>query len=117
MKADLEVTISNNSKLIEKATAEQIERALELCGTEAEGFAKEQCPVDTGRLRNSISHTVVVEEKTAYIGTNVEYAPFVEYRDIAHKTGNAHFLRNAVSDHTPRYKELIKMVLKGGTEE
>lgn len=117
MKADLTVNIMSNSKLVEQATNEQIARALELCGTEAEGFAKEQCPVDTGRLRNSITHSVVADEKTVYIGTNVEYAPPVEFRDIEHKTGNAHFLRNSVSDHTKRYKELIKMVLKGGSNE
>lgn len=40
--------------------------------------AKQMCPVDTGNLRASI--TPVVESwARAYIGTNVEYAPYVEY--------------------------------------
>jgi len=43
-----------------------------------EGFAKEQCPVDTGKLRASI--TPVVESwAAAYVGTNTEYAPYVEF--------------------------------------
>ena len=32
--------------------------ALEACGLQAERYAKLKCPVDTGRLRNSITHTV-----------------------------------------------------------
>ena len=49
------------------------------------------CPVQTGRLRGSI--TVNVEGNTAEIGTNLEYAPFVEYgtgskgdKSVAHTT-------------------------------
>ena len=38
-----------------------------------EGRAKENCPVDTGQLKNSI--TSEVEGNTGYVGTNVEYAP------------------------------------------
>lgn len=33
----------------------------------AEGYAKQLCPVDTGNLRNSITHTVKEDEKAAYI--------------------------------------------------
>lgn len=39
--------------------------------------AKNICPVDTGQLRNSIEVTSV--EDKVEIGTNVEYAPYVEY--------------------------------------
>ena len=42
-------------------------------GARAESHAKAITPVDTGRLRNSISHTA--DDDAAYIGTNVEYAP------------------------------------------
>ena len=43
-----------------------------------EAKAKELCPVDTGLLRASI--TPVVESwAAAYIGTNTEYAPYVEF--------------------------------------
>jgi len=43
-----------------------------------ESEAKRRCPVDTGNLRSSI--TPVVESWAAgYVGTNVQYAPFVEY--------------------------------------
>jgi len=40
--------------------------------------AKKRCPVDTGLLRSSI--TPVVESwASGYVGTNTEYAPYVEY--------------------------------------
>ena len=39
--------------------------------------AKSNCPVDTGQLRNSIE--VSKQENVVFIGTNVEYAPYVEY--------------------------------------
>ena len=42
--------------------------------------AKYMSPVDTGRLRSSITHALFREdgELVAHIGTNVEYALFVE---------------------------------------
>lgn len=48
-------------------------RSLEIIGLTAERYAKELAPVDTGRLRNSITHEV--DAKDVYIGSNVEYAP------------------------------------------
>ena len=52
-----------------------IKNGLEAIGLTAEGHAKKITPVDTGRLRNSISHAT--DKEAAYIGTNVEYAAFV----------------------------------------
>ena len=47
-----------------------------------ENRAKQLCPVDTGRLRSSISMSAPQTERgsvTIHVGTNVEYAPFLEY--------------------------------------
>jgi HK97 gp10 family phage protein len=45
-----------------------------------ESGAKRLCPVDTGRLRSSITHAVEQDEQglVGRIGTDVDYAPFVE---------------------------------------
>lgn len=45
-----------------------------------EGRAKELCPVDTGRLRSSITSALEEESGTivAVVGTDVEYASFIE---------------------------------------
>lgn len=49
---------SDNTELIKNATREAVIRALEAVGLQAEGYAKRLCPVDTGLLRNSITHSV-----------------------------------------------------------
>ena len=72
------VTFNDYSEEVLQAFDEGCLRALERCGLQAEGYAKDLCPVDTGNLRNSISHKVVDSEPAAYIGTNQEYAPYVE---------------------------------------
>lgn len=43
--------------------------------------AKLLCPVDTGRLRNSIQHKTTKEEGKieGTVFTNVEYAPYIEF--------------------------------------
>lgn len=68
----------DNSPAVKQAMNEAILRALERCGMQAEGYAKDLAPVDTGNLRNSISHRVDESDKVVYIGTNAEYAAYVE---------------------------------------
>lgn len=48
---------------------------------EIQNRARQLCPVDTGRLRNSIHFEEGQDAEGYYIdvGTNVEYAAFVEY--------------------------------------
>lgn len=70
----MEVVIKDNSEEFLKALPEQIEQALTAIGLTAESYAKQECPVDTGRLRNSITHAVEAGEQAVYIGSNVEYA-------------------------------------------
>jgi phage gpG-like protein len=110
----MDVKITDNSKEILNAKDEAIAKALEMIGIKAERYAKLDCPVDTGLLRNSISHAQ--EKATAYIGTNVEYAEKVEYGDnVKHITGKAHFLRDAATNHSDEYKNIVENALKGST--
>ena len=71
----MKVDYKDNSKQILSALEKGIKNGLEAIGLTAETYAKKETPVDTGRLRNSISHTV--DGEAAYIGSNVEYAAFV----------------------------------------
>ena len=106
------------------------------CGMVAEGYAKKLCPVDTGRLRNSITFNVDESESSVSIGTNVEYGPYVElgtgkYTDGGRPTpwayqdesGNTHwtagnrakpFLKPAVADHQQVYIRILNKECKGG---
>ena len=56
--SDISFELEDNSDEFLKQLAMQIERTLEACGLQAERFAKQYCPVDTGRLRNSITHAL-----------------------------------------------------------
>lgn len=53
-----------------------VEKALTKTAIDIEGDAKSLCPVDKGILRASITYEV--DGTTATIGTNTEYAPYVE---------------------------------------
>ena len=90
------------------------ERGLEAIGLAAEGHAKKELypghGLDTGRLRNSIAHAVY--DDAAYIGTNVEYAPYVELG--AQGREPVHMLQKAASEHSAEYKRLMEASLKNG---
>lgn len=74
----MRITLEDHSDEVLEALESACQRALEKCGLVGDGYAKKLCPVDTGNLRNSITHTVSDGEKAAYIGTNSEYATYVE---------------------------------------
>ena len=84
-------------------------KALEIIGGKAESYAKRLCPVDTGNLRNSITHQQY-DENTEVIGTNVEYAPYVELG--THKMAPRPYLRPAAEGHSAEYANIIKKVMQ-----
>lgn len=109
-----------------------IYKALETSGLACENFAKRKCPVDTGNLRNSITHTTTKRE--TIISSAVKYAIFVEmgtgkyaesggrktpwtYKDSG---GNWHmtdgqraqpYMRPALSEHIKDYKKIFETEL------
>lgn len=103
------VDIKDYNKEVMSAYEQARERSLEMIGLTAEKYAKEIVPVDTGRLRNSITHAV--EDKAVYIGTNVEYAPPVEYGTVKQKAQP--FLRPAATEHSQTYKQIITDAFAG----
>ena len=107
----VKIGITDNIELVKNAASENIERALEKIGLVAERYAKENCPVDTGRLRNSITHQVSGLE--VYIGTNVEYAPYVELGALGRDPKP--YLKPAVENHIGEYQKIIEGEL-GGTK-
>lgn len=125
------------SDLVLEAFGDACARALVRCGQQAEGYAKDLCPVDTGALRNSITHRVRTSEPAVYIGTNCEYAPYVEFGTGCYSTtgggtpksrwgymgddGKYHvgmpmkpqpYLKPAVADHVKTYRNIIEDEMK-----
>ena len=132
----MSVEINDNSKEVSAAIKAALLRGLEKCGLVAEGYAKKLCPVDTGNLRNSITHVVDEQEPAAIIGTDSEYGAYVElgtgiyaeggggrptpwvYQDAK---GNWHytrgnkaqpFLKPAAADHAIQYRKILEDELK-----
>lgn len=137
------VTFIDNSREILAALEKAEERALETVGEKIEGYAKKLCPVGTvestgikgyrgGTLRNSITHQV--KGKVLSVGSDVEYAPYVELGTGSYFTpppeweqfttekgkgnGRAYvkprpFIRPAVEDHRSEYEAIVKKELEG----
>ena len=153
---DFEIKV-NNIEEVDERLNRGIENALEAMGMQSENYAKEKCPVDTGLLRNSITHAVAgkgaaissyhatygsnrtskgnrrratsknagfvgfgaysgtagtEDEKAVYVGTNVEYAPYVELGDKGGKIPAQPFLRPAVEDHVNQLKRLAEAMIQ-----
>lgn len=110
------VTFINHCPQVLQAEELARAKALEIIGGKAESYAKKRCPVDTGNLRNSITHQRY-DENTEIIGTTVEYAPFVE---LSHHTSagtlvpGRPFLRPAAENHSGEYRRIIEQVMKNG---
>ena len=72
--------MSTIDKLIlkfDKLSDVSVKQALERACLVVENSAKEKAPVNTGNLRSSLTHEVTGNVGT--VGTNVEYAPYVEF--------------------------------------
>lgn len=141
-----EFTLVDNSDLVKKACREQIIKALEAVGIQAESDIKlamsETWPqtgtdiVDSGRLRNSISHEVFGDSQELQVGSNSEYAVYVHegtgeyaisggtpkkrwvYQDKAtgqYRIGTPQkprrFIKETIEKNINDYKEIIKEYL------
>jgi len=63
---------------VKRAVREATRHGLNTAAVLVEGEATTLCPVDTGNLKGSLTH--LVSDTEALVGTNVEYAPYVEPR-------------------------------------
>jgi HK97 gp10 family phage protein len=134
------ITINDNSANISAAIKGAIDRALERIGLEAEGNAVDKITdndsVDTGNLRNSITHKVDAAEDKVYVGTDVEYGVYVELGTGIHAEGGGGrptpwvyqdskgdwhhtrgqepkpYLRPAAKDHIRDYANILEDELK-----
>ena len=74
--------LDSDTKKAVNACALKVERDIKASMTPNGPSAPGEAPaVDTGRLRASIAHRVEMEsgEAVAFVGTNVEYAPYLEF--------------------------------------
>jgi HK97 gp10 family phage protein len=133
------VRLVDHSDEVIRALESQVEAALEAVGQQCVSHAKSNITsagrVDTGALRNSMTHQVVLSEKAVYVGTNSEYAIYNEFGTGIHAEGGKgrqtpwtyqdakgnfhrtrgmkpiHFLKNAAADHVDEYRSIVKNYL------
>lgn len=118
----IEVNLTNNMDRIMKALGNQLGQAMIAVGLTAESNAKHEITravydtpesksgyVRTGRLMNSISWAVDEDTGDVYIGSNVEYAPYVELGTS--KMAARPFLKPAAENYTSQYMELVRDAL------
>ena len=138
------VQVIDNSAEVLSELSRAKARALEIIGLKAEGYAKRLCPVGTvestgikgyrgGTLRDSITHAV--NGDVLSVGSNVEYAPYVElgtgphfepppdWETFTSKRGSGvgrgyvkprRYLQPAIEEHAGEYKTIAENELKGG---
>lgn len=106
MKSNIEFT-DNSDEILELLGQAKL-NGLTAIGMKAETYAKEDCPVDTGRLRNSITFAIAGEH--VYIGTNVEYAEAVEYG--TYKMTARPFLTPAATKHSGEYERIMRAAME-----
>ena len=116
LKVKSSISFFSNQSKVESAVQRATEKALEICGGKAETYAKLICPVRTGNLKNSITHEQSTQEvNTELIGSDVEYAPYVE---LGHMTSSGSFvspkpyLKPAVENHKKEYQKIWENELK-----
>ena len=130
-----------NSKEYKYLLNQAIRRGLRAIGMKAETYAKENCPVDTGYARNSITYafsgeTADISSYKADAGKNGEPPKTGEYRGTLGKIEDnyvaigsnveyfpfieegargreaRHTLRKAATDHEDEYKQLLTDSIK-----
>lgn len=126
--ADFEFKLTNdNTKAILKATDEAIYNALDIIGNKAADYAAALAPVKSSNLKQNIESRVVMDEKAVYVGTAVEYAPYVEFghhqqvgryvpaigkRLVREFVPAKPFLKPAIQNHLDEYKHILESELK-----
>ena len=83
-------------------------KALTAVGIYIDGQAVKFAPVDTGNLRSSIKYTVDEKQHSTSIGTNVDYAVYVE-KGTAHARAQP-FLTPAAENNIKEIEAIVRKV-------
>lgn len=94
---------------IEPTLRPALEREVKVAAVNIQNGARQRVPVRTGRLRNSVTHEITDDGLNAAIGSNVEYAPFVEFG--TRRMRARPYLFPAFEEERPKYLARLKRAL------
>ena len=107
----VEIGLKNNFfEKYDQKVLNQVKELVRNAAYKIEAEAKRACPVDTGNLRASIN--TQVSDYEAAIGTNVEYAAFIQFG--TKKRGATPYLYPALKQVQPEFEERLRDILLGG---
>ncbi len=110
------IVFTDNLQEVLRALDGAIETGLVKIGAAAQGYAKDNTPVRTGTLRDSIGVEVREDEDAVYIGTMVDKfpeKPYDQYVELgARGRAGVHMLQRAATEHTDEYKRLMEDSMK-----
>ena len=121
------VIVKSNLYLVNRASKEAMVNAAIAIGMLTSGYAQELCPVDTGAMRDGITHAYNDDghQVTLLVGTNVYYAPYVGHhqqpgryvpklgkRLVRSWVPGKPFLRPAFEDHLDEIEQIILDIVK-----
>lgn len=95
----------NKTETVEKDVSKLIKNTLH----NIERDAKKECPYDTGRLRGSIT-TNIISTYSGEVGTNVEYAGWVEY-GTRYQSAQPYF-EPAVEKNEDKFNEELDKIIE-----
>lgn len=102
------VRMTDNSDAFLFALNEKSDEILKEIAESAEKYAKDMCPVDTGRLKKSIKSEI--DGSTLTISANTEYAAAVELGTSTRKAQP--FIKPAMSKYSAEYKKIAEKIMK-----
>ena len=130
-----DVRVVSHVDEVKQALEQATRQALTAIGMAAETNAKKATPVDTGRLRNSMTYATAeysgqgsysdnkgktytdasargaIEKNVVVVGTNVEYAEGIEL-GTHRKRGAAHMVKKGMQGHQKEFQAIIKQALE-----
>ena len=110
------IVFTDNLDEVLRALDGALETGLVKIGAAAQGYAKDNTPVRTGTLRDSIGVEVKSGEKAAYIGTMIDKfpeKPYGQYVELgARGRSGVHMLQRSATEHADEYKQIMEDAMK-----
>ena len=114
--AENSIVFTDNLDEVLSAIDSAVTAGLVEIGAKAQGYAKDNTPVRTGTLRDSIGVEVKPDEKAAYIGTMIDRFPDEPYGKHvelgARGSAGVHMLQRAATEHSSEYEGILEDKMK-----